>query len=192
MKGRICSACFGGDTVIKKPITFAPTKAGFFLFSAHNPHAARPFFARAVDGRALSNFYSEWYCVPSTVLFTALHFLQCGWPLGTAHLCESPSLANRFFYQNRASSYSCVGSTALRGPQPVIQRHFVKEYIVTLTDNIRGIETHAQLALKHADARDYEMAYCDLDVIEAKVHALRDHLDHLQDVLPRVAESVGD
>ena len=63
---------------------------------------------------------------------------------------------------------------------------------MSLTDNIRFIETHAQLALKHADSREYEMAYCDLDVIEAKVHALRDHLDHLQDVLPRVAESVGD
>lgn len=62
---------------------------------------------------------------------------------------------------------------------------------MTLTDNIRGIETHAQLALKHADAREYEMAYCDLDVIEAKVHAVRDHLDHLQDVTPRSLVPAG-
>ena len=62
---------------------------------------------------------------------------------------------------------------------------------MTLTDNIRGIETHAQLALKHADEREYEKAHCDLDVIEKKVHAVREHLDHLQDVTPRVPVLAG-
>lgn len=62
---------------------------------------------------------------------------------------------------------------------------------MTITNNIRDIETFAQLALKHADAREYEKTHCDLDVIEAKVHAVRDHIDHLQDVLPRVAIPAG-
>ena len=63
---------------------------------------------------------------------------------------------------------------------------------MTLTDNIRGIETHAQLALKHADERDYAKAHSDLDVIESKVRAVRHHLDHLQGVLPHALFSVED
>ena len=63
---------------------------------------------------------------------------------------------------------------------------------MTLTNNIRDIETFAQLALKHADAREYEKAHCDLDVIETKVRALREHIDHLQDVTPRALVPSGD
>lgn len=67
-----------------------------------------------------------------------------------------------------------------------------KESIVALTENIRAIEAHAQLALKHADAREYNKAYLDLDVIEAKVRIIRAHLDHLYDVLPRLPMPAGE
>ena len=180
MKGRICSACFGGDIGIKKPITFSRGKAGFFSLSVSNPHAVGPFFARAVDGRALSNPYSEWYCVPSTVLFSSSHSALCG----RARLRRRPSVdgaeASTFFVHYRASSYSCVGSTALRGPQPVIQRHFVKEYIVTITNHIRRIEDLASEVIGHVDAREYQKAHCALDDIEKKVRSAREHIDHLQ------------
>lgn len=62
-------------------------------------------------------------------------------------------------------------------------RHLLKEYIVTLTNNIRIIEASAQLALQHCDEKDYPHAHLDLDVIVAKVRIIRTHIDHLQNVL---------
>lgn len=56
---------------------------------------------------------------------------------------------------------------------------------MTLTNNIRTIETSAQLAIKHCDERNYPQVHLDLDVIESKVRMIRWHIDHLQDVTPR-------
>ena len=128
-------------------------------------------------------------------LSTVFSFLARMARSGYARLKVAPGRvllrAFRFFSQNRASGHGCVGSRGPWGPQPVLLRHFVKEYIMTLTDNIRGIETHAQLALKHTDEREYKLAHCDLDVIEKKVRAVRDHLEHLQDVTPRSLVPAG-
>lgn len=51
---------------------------------------------------------------------------------------------------------------------------------MTLTNNIQSIQNHANLVLKHADAREYELAHCDIDLIEARTRALRRHIDELQ------------
>jgi len=62
---------------------------------------------------------------------------------------------------------------------------------VTLTNNIRAIETSAQMALKHCDEKKYPQAHLDLDVIESKVRILRTHIDHLQNVTDFCARPAG-
>lgn len=66
-----------------------------------------------------------------------------------------------------------------------------KEHTVTLTNNIRAIETSAQLALKHCDEKKYPLAHLDLDVIEAKVRIVRTHIDHLQNVTDFAVRPAG-
>lgn len=51
---------------------------------------------------------------------------------------------------------------------------------MTLTNNTRRIEKLANDVVHHADRKEYELAHCALDDIEAKVHALRRHLENLQ------------
>ena len=51
---------------------------------------------------------------------------------------------------------------------------------MTLTNNVRSIQDHANLVIKHADHREYELAHCDIDLIEARTRALRRHIDELQ------------
>ena len=68
-------------------------------------------------------------------------------------------------------------------------RHFVKEYIVTLTNHIRRIEELAAQVIVLADSRDYPQAHLALDEISSRVHSARVHLDHLQDVQPKLIDS---
>jgi len=63
---------------------------------------------------------------------------------------------------------------------------------VTLTNNIRDIETSAQLALKHCDEKNYPQAHLDLDVVEAKVRSVRTHIDHLQNVTDFCVRPAGE
>jgi len=63
---------------------------------------------------------------------------------------------------------------------------------VTLTDNVQRIQRLAAAVAKDADNREYELAQCDLDDIEAKVHALRRHLDRLQWFTSKVPRPRGD
>ena len=59
---------------------------------------------------------------------------------------------------------------------------FVKEYIVTLTNHIRTIQDFASTCLIHVDRKEYPQAHICLDDIEARVRAVRRHIEHLQNV----------
>jgi len=59
---------------------------------------------------------------------------------------------------------------------------------VTLTNNTKRIEELAGAVTVLCDNRKYEEAHCALDDIEAKVHALRRHVDNLQEIQRRQAE----
>ena len=63
---------------------------------------------------------------------------------------------------------------------------------MTLTNHIRAIATHSQLALKHADEKNYSQVHLDLDVIESRVRLLRTHIDHLQNVTDFCARPAGE
>lgn len=51
---------------------------------------------------------------------------------------------------------------------------------MTLTNNVQSIQNQANLVIKHADSREYELAHWDIDLIEARARALRRHIDNLQ------------
>jgi len=53
---------------------------------------------------------------------------------------------------------------------------------VTLTNNTRRIEELAGVVTTLVDSKKFEEAHCALDDIEAKVQALRRHVDNLQDI----------
>lgn len=63
---------------------------------------------------------------------------------------------------------------------------------MTLTDNVRRIQNLAAMTEAHVDRGKFELAQCDLDDIEAKVHALRRHLDKLQWFTSKVPRPRGD
>ena len=56
---------------------------------------------------------------------------------------------------------------------------------MTLTNHIRCILDNATLVSDYADQRDFEHAHLSLIEISKHVIAVSNHLDHLQDVLPR-------
>ncbi len=56
---------------------------------------------------------------------------------------------------------------------------------MTLTNHTKRIEELAGVVTILCDNRKYEEAHCALDDIEAKVHALRRHVDILQNVFLR-------
>lgn len=51
---------------------------------------------------------------------------------------------------------------------------------MTLSNNVKQIYELTGMVEYHCDEREYEQAHCALDDIEAKVHALRRHVDTLQ------------
>jgi len=53
---------------------------------------------------------------------------------------------------------------------------------VTLSNHTKRIEELAGAVTTLCDSRKYEEAHCALDDIEAKVHALRRHVDNLQEI----------
>ena len=62
---------------------------------------------------------------------------------------------------------------------------------MTLTNNIRNIEELGNFVIQYADAKEYKHAHVALDDIEKKVHAIRRHLDHLQNVSDFCARPAG-
>ncbi|MBA7609968.1 hypothetical protein ES703_17171 [subsurface metagenome] len=68
----------------------------------------------------------------------------------------------------------------------------IKDSIMTLTNNTRDIETLANDVVHHVDRREYEQAHCMLDNIERKVHEVRRHIEHLQNVRDFCARPAGD
>ena len=67
----------------------------------------------------------------------------------------------------------------------------IKEHIVTLTNHCSRIQELAHQVTSHADQRNYPVAHSALDDIEKKVHEIRRHLDHLQNVLDFCARPAG-
>lgn len=63
---------------------------------------------------------------------------------------------------------------------------------MTLTNNTQRIEALANDVVNLVDANEYEAAQCALDDIEAKVHALRRHVDNLQEITRRQARLAGE
>ena len=63
---------------------------------------------------------------------------------------------------------------------------------MTLTNNAQRIEKLAGAVVYHCDKDEYELAHCALDDIEAKVHALRRHVDNLQEITRRQARLAGE
>jgi len=113
-------------------------------------------------------------------LFSATHFNFA-----------SPQPVPVLFYLPLSKAGSLVKVMALRKrflSKPGYLRffhHFIKEYIVTITNHLQRIGDLAAQALVYVDGRDYPQAHSALDDIESGVHSARVHLDHLQDVLPR-------
>ena len=62
---------------------------------------------------------------------------------------------------------------------------------MTLTNNVRAIQNHADLVIEHVDEDEYELAHCDIDNIEARTQALRRHIDNLQLKSDRAACHAG-
>jgi len=62
---------------------------------------------------------------------------------------------------------------------------------MTITNHIRMIETLASVVIEYVDDREYENAHSALDDIETRVRLAHEHLDHLQDVTPRVPVPAG-
>lgn len=58
---------------------------------------------------------------------------------------------------------------------------------MTLTNHAQRIEALANNVVNLVDDDKYEEAQCALDDIEAKVHALRRHVDNLQEISRRQA-----
>ncbi len=63
---------------------------------------------------------------------------------------------------------------------------------MTLTNNSRAIEALANDVVHHVDRKEYAQAHCVLDNIESKVHEIRRHVDHLQNVADFAARPAGD
>jgi len=62
---------------------------------------------------------------------------------------------------------------------------------VTLSNHTKRIEELAGIVTTLCDSRKYEEAHCALDDIEAKVHALRRHVDDLQEITRHRARLAG-
>ena len=63
---------------------------------------------------------------------------------------------------------------------------------MTLTNHTKRIEELASAVTILCDSRKYEEAHCALDDIETKVHALRRHVDDLQNVHKFCARPAGE
>jgi len=69
--------------------------------------------------------------------------------------------------------------------------HYVKEYVMTITNHTRRIGELAAQVLKHVDDREYVEAHEDLDYIETRVRLAHRHIDHLQNVTDFCARPAG-
>ena len=63
---------------------------------------------------------------------------------------------------------------------------------MTLTNNIQSIEGLANDVVHHVDRKEYERAHLVLDNLERKVHEVRRHVDHLQNVRDFCARPAGE
>ena len=62
---------------------------------------------------------------------------------------------------------------------------------MTITNHVRRIEDLAEQVIEHVDARKYRHAHIALDDIINRARLAHEHIDHLQDVTPRVPVPAG-
>ena len=170
MKRLICLPLRCSHGGLKKSLYTTQVKDGFFGPVTSFPSSRQLSFPCAVAGLLVDLTYLHLQSMPVTVLFQALDFARGGRQHRFVHFQSPSCLAGRHLFQ-------C---------------HFVKEYIVTITNHIRRIEDLAEQVIEHVDARDYQKAHSALDDIGTRVRLAHEHLDHLQTVTPRVPVPAGD
>lgn len=169
MKGAHYFALLMDDPDIDKLHSFNLVKLSFVNPVTSNSLRRDPFFQEAVVGIPVDLAVWAMQSVPTTdLVFSAL--IATG---GRSHFRGSlsvnpPRTGRRFF--------KC---------------HYVKEYIMTITNHIRRIEDLAELVLMHVDDREYGKAHLALVDIEIRTRLAQEHVDHLQQVTPRELVPVG-
>lgn len=56
---------------------------------------------------------------------------------------------------------------------------------MTITNHVRRIETLSAIVMEYVDAREYRRAHGALDEIAIRVRRAHEHIDHLQEHVPR-------
>lgn len=164
----------------------------FDLLRSHGSHKKNSTLIPSIDGffrhvtSSLSGRQLVIRIAGAGLLVGLMNLNKQSWP------APAPFIVFDFAHGGRMPGFLLTQSPFPLAGRRFFLCHFLKEYIVTLTDNIRRIEELSNHVIVYADAREYEQAHIALDDIESKVHAVRDHIDHLQEVSPRVPVSAGD
>ena len=74
----------------------------------------------------------------------------------------------------------------------IIGGHKLREHTMTLTNNTKRIEELAGAVTILIDNKQYEQAHIAIDELQSKVHALRRHVEHLQNVSDFCARPSGE
>ena len=170
MKGLNCCARFWRHVDSKKSPKRTQGIDGFGESVTPATSRLTPFIRNAVAGLLGELITLAMQSMPATVLFYALYLTRGG----HARLQVAP------------------GRVRLRAFRFLLLCHYVKEYIVTITNHIRRIEDLAEQVIENVDDREYGKAHCALDDITNKVRLAHEHIDHLQDVTPRIPVPAGD
>ena len=192
MKGLICLAYFWSHCGRKKnlkrthgingffwPVTsFASRLASLTLHTADALSLGFPTFLPDTETSA-SDFFVARFTDDGCIPVPLLHKLT-----GTS-IIRCRIVRDRSWFLQSIVPYSLAGLL-------FFQRHYVTEYIMTITNHIRRIEDLANQVIEDVDDREYEKAHCALDDIEAKCHAAHRHIDNLQLVTRRVPVSAGE
>jgi len=182
MKGSDWHALLCGAGGTKKSLHTAQDKDGFFVSGAALSFSPFPFMFCYADAPVaqLCRIHSSIGTsavktaiaspFPNSVLSTFSHAVAV---FLSAYLL---SIGGRSLNQSTSHSYRLGDVLFFR------LRHFIKEYIVTITNHIRNIEDLAPQVIEFVDARQYSLAHCALDEIEKEVRRSHRHIEHLQNV----------
>jgi len=127
------------------------------------------FLARAVSGSLARISYVAKQSKPGTVIFTAL-IIRSSVRLRLFHfgLASGMHAGHCIFLCSCFHSVLSILGSEQVGSMPFLC-HFVREYIMTITNHIRRIEDLAEQVIGFVDTREYEMAHSALDDIEIKL-----------------------
>ena len=177
---------------LKKSLNFRGAIKCFFRPVTFLPRFPHLRMSTAVVGTGILSKPPFFSPLPATVPFFRPRLEQVGPPaFRLIDRCLS-IIHNRLALTGRFRLVNSFAAVQRRSGLFFFLCHFLKEYIVTITNHIRRIEELAASVLEHVDARRYPEAHIALDDIESKCHSARAHLIHLQDVLPPVHVPKGD